>query len=218
MTRRFSKRLTLFGICLSIVTFAAECQSAPIRSGLVRRGRATASQLATSRLQANRSFRQLLRGYPGGALTPRSLSGFRGASGISAALANPASATDIAATSYPNLQDVWAALAPTMRFASQLQPDPYTGLLPETPFVADLYNRRWVNQARFDSYHPQIAQLLDWDTSIRDVIVPQQVNPAKVPSNTNPQVIVPEPTSLMIGLGMVGYVVWRRSKSRPSVR
>lgn len=150
----------------------------------------------------------------GSVANANSLQGMKGASLLSAsALTVDSSATAAAAvttSATPTLHQVWEALAPTMRYASQLEPDPNTGLLPDTAFVADLYQRRAVNQARFDTYHPQISQLLDFDTTIRNSGNPSGLNPAGTPSNTNPQVVIPEPSSILIAVGLVGYVAWNR--------
>lgn len=214
MTRLLSKRMTIFGICCSLTMFALESQSAPIRSGALRTARMNPRQRATTRLQTNRALRQLMRAKPG-AVTAASLSGLRGASGISAAAMNPGidqaiSSAVSTSTALPTLHEVWASLAPTMRFANQLEPDPNTGVLPNSALLADLLSRRSVNQAQFDTFHPQIAQLLDWDTVIRANSVPVRPRPA----NPNPQVVIPEPSSFIIGLGLMGFAAWHRARSR----
>ncbi len=215
MTRLFSKRMTIFGICCSLTMFALESQSAPIRPGFARAARMNPRLRATTRIQSNRALRQLMRSNPGAtAWTTSAITGLSGASGISAAVMNSGSDATVvsaaATTSMPTLQDVWASLAPTMRFANLLEPDPSTGLLPDTAFLADLLTRRSTNQARFDTYHPQIAQLLDWDTVIRQTASPTGPRPA----TTNPQVVIPEPSSVLIGLGLIGFAAWHRARLR----
>jgi hypothetical protein len=214
MTRLLSKRMTIFGICCSLTMFALESQSAPIRSGIVRTARMNPKQRATTRLQTNRALRQLMRAKPG-AIAATSLSGLKGASGISTAAMSLGTDTAISSavsttTALPTLHEVWASLAPTMRFANQLEPDPNTGVLPNSALLADLMSRRTTNQAQFDTFHPQIAQLLDWDTVIRANSVPSGPRPA----NTNPQVVIPEPSSILIGLGLMGFAAWHRARSR----
>jgi len=206
--------MTIFGICCSLTMFALESQSAPIRSGIVRTARMNPRQRAATRLQTNRALRQLMRAKPG-AIAAASFTGLKGASGISAAAMNPVSDQAISSavsttTALPTLHEVWASLAPTMRFANQLEPDPTTGVLPNSALMADLLSRRSVNQAQFDTYHPQIAQLLDWDTVIRT----NSDSSGPRPAITNPQVVIPEPSSIIIGLSLVGFAAWHRARSR----
>lgn len=164
-----------------------------------------------TRLQANRALRAGMSTMTTGRSSPV---GLRGASAISTAALTIDQATPAASaiSAAPTLQDVWEALAPTMRFASLLEPDPNTGLLPDSAFVADLQARRAVNQARFDTYHPQIAQLMDWDSTIRNSGTPSNPRPAVNPPSTNPQVVIPEPSSILIALGLLGFVAWNRRK------
>ncbi|MBI1322970.1 hypothetical protein GC170_07265 [bacterium] len=165
-----------------------------------------------TRIQANRALRLAMN--TGSMNMPNPLQGMKGASLLSAAAitldSSPTAASTVTASATPTLHQVWESLAPTMRYASQLEPDPNTGLLPDTVFVADLYQRRAINQARFDTYHPQISQLLDYDTTIRNSGNPSGLNPAGTPSNTNPQVVIPEPSSILIAVGLVGFVAWNR--------
>jgi hypothetical protein len=115
-----------------------------------------------------------------------------------------------------NLQEVWAAYKNSMRYSSQLKPASTTGFLPNTPFVNGLWNRRTINAARFDANHGSIAQMMDWDTYFKNTpspaITPATNGPRVFPP-ANPQVIVPEPSSVMIGLSMIGMAFWARRKS-----
>lgn len=212
MTRMSKKRMVFVGLVIAASSYVPECSAASIRAGAFRNRNATPRQRAMTRLQANRVLRLAMNS--GSITTPSSLQGMKGASLLStAALTVDSSATAasvVTTSATTSLHQVWEALAPTMRYASQLEPDPNTGLLPDTAFVADLYQRRAVNQARFDTYHPQISQLLDYDTTIRDSGNPSGPKPAGTPSNTNPQVVIPEPSSILIAVGLVGFVAWNR--------
>ena len=132
----------------------------------------------------------------------------RGGTGISAANLNAGPV---------NLQEVWAAYKNSMRFASQLKPASSTGFLPNTPFVNGLWNRRAINAAQFDANHGTIAQMMDWETYFKNTPSPAVINPAtngpRVIPSVNPQVVVPEPSSVMIGLSMIGIAFWARRKS-----
>lgn len=100
-----------------------------------------------------------------------------------------------------------------------------TGRLPQVPMVAYLKWRRSLNPARFDRNHPVLGPRLETDDVIRSL--PQ--TPIVTPTAPLPEVIrpplsggdqVPEPASLVVGLGMIGAgVVWsrilRRDKGRP---
>jgi hypothetical protein len=64
-----------------------------------------------------------------------------------------------------------------------------------------------------------IAQYLDWQETIRNNGGPSVLNPAvrpPTPTNpTSPQVIIPEPSSVLIAMGLIGFVAWRsRGESR----
>ena len=134
--------------------------------------------------------------------------GRRGGTGINAANFNNGPV---------NLKEVWAAYKNSMRYASQLKPASTTGFLPSTPFVNGLWNRRTINAARFDANHSSIAQMMDWDTYFKNTPSPAAINPAvvgpRVPASVNPQVIVPEPSSVVIGLSMIGMAFWARRKT-----
>lgn len=127
-----------------------------------------------------------------------------------------ASLTQAQSLSYDptSLMDVWNSFSGSMRFANQLQPDSYTGLLPDTPFVQMLQSRRAINQARFDSNHGLIAQLMDWNDYFKNQVSPT-INPGtdnKGP--TVPQVIVPEPSGFVLGLGMIAVISAVTAKKR----
>lgn len=215
-----SKKCLVFaGLAIAASSLVTESSAAPIRAGVLRNRSVTPRQRSLSRIQANRALRHAM--ISGTSTSAQSLQGLKGASLISSAAltldaSSAASAKSVSATSSPTLHQVWEALAPTMRYASLLEPDPNTGLLPDTAFVADLLERRAVNQARFDTYHPQISQLLDYDTTIRNEGTPSGLNPAGKPSNPNPQVVIPEPSTILIAIGLVGFVAWSRRKGNDS--
>lgn len=213
MTRMSKKRLVFVGLVIAAsCVCVVESSAASIRSGVGRNRNMSARQRATTRIQANRAIRLAM--SSGTRSSSSAFQGLKGASLLSTSALSIDTSTSAAgavtSASTPTLQEVWQSLAPTMRYASLLEPDPNTGLMPDTAFVADLLNRRAVNQARFDTYHPQIAQLLDYDTTIRNTGGPSGLNPAGKPSVTNPQVVIPEPSSIFIAVGLVGFVAWNR--------
>lgn len=119
-----------------------------------------------------------------------------------------------------SLADVWAVYRRSMRYGSQLKPASTTGLLPNSPFVNDLWSRRTINAARFTSNHGLMAQMLDWNTYFSQNPTTSPIIPAVKPATNNgngtsPQVIVPEPSSIMLALGLTGFGIWtyrKRSK------
>lgn len=119
-----------------------------------------------------------------------------------------------------SLQDVWAVFSKSMRYASQLKPASTTGFLPNTPFVNDLWSRRTINAARFTQYHGMIAQMMDWNTYFSQNPTTPTIIPAVKPATnnpTNPQILVPEPSTLLISLALAGFGAWKlRRKSGSS--
>lgn len=230
MTRRFLTRPILALLLCVSGSLTSELEAGPMRSAQAVRQRNFRQQTwQRIRNQANRVW---ARQRP--ALTERTISGLTGLHGASFLNVAGQSLSDSAVTTTSisaltatatqtaslTLQDVWNSLARDMRFANQLAPDATTGLLPNTPFVADILNRRAVNQARFDTYHPVIAQYLDWDEIIRNDGGTTPLNPAvrpPVPTGpTVPQVIVPEPSSVLVAVALIGFAVWSRRQSSPA--
>ena len=213
MTKRLLSRSYLALILCVIGSFASDLEASPIRSAPHQRVRNQKQQTWTRiRAQANRRLMQQ------GFSSPTGLRGLRGASFRNLAAQSIDDGT-FDTTAAMTLQDVWNSLSGQMRYANRLRPDPNTGLLPDTPFVADLLQRRLINQSRFDSNHPVIAQYLDWQETIRNNGGPSVLNPAvrpPTPTNpTSPQVIIPEPSSVLIAMGLIGFVAWRsRGESR----
>jgi hypothetical protein len=122
-----------------------------------------------------------------------------------------------------NLQQVWEAFKSSMRFSSQMKPASSSGFLPNTPFINDLWSRRTINAARFDANHGTIAQMMDWETYFKNTPSPSSISsalkgPTVVPpaSPLNPQIIIPEPSSVLIGLSMIGIAYWASRKSAKS--
>jgi hypothetical protein len=113
-------------------------------------------------------------------------------------------------TSPLNLQQVWSAFQRKMRFASQLKPSSVTGFLPESRFVNGLWSRRAINSARFTSNHVSIAQLMDWNTYFQGTPSPVISPAAKLPATPSLQVVVPEPSSLVVGLSLIGVAACGR--------
>lgn len=208
MTRLIAKRMIFVGFVLAASSSVIETSGAPIRSAASRSLNQTPRQRALTRVRANRAIR--LASNPGNRVSAATFSGLRGAGSLSLAAQTLGQSTTTAATTgtVPTLYQVWEALAPTMRYASLLQPDPVTGLLPDSAFVADLQARRLANQLRFDTYHPLIAQLMDWDDTIRPSGNPSGPRPPGNP--TNPQVVVPEPSTILISLSGIVFVIWQR--------
>lgn len=173
------------GLVIVAASYGIPCESAPIRSAQVE---ATASKREAWLAQnMARNQRQWAR------LASRNR-------GISAASVK---------SGPTSLQEVWAVFRRSMRFANQLKPASTTGLLPNSAFVNDLWSRRAINAAQFTQYHGMIAQMLDWNTyfsqpsSTTPIVIPS-VNPASN-NPTSPQVIVPEPSTILISLLMVGF-------------
>jgi len=216
MTIRSLSRMTLVLVISASAMFGGEIEAAPIRAVNFQNNKdLRQQQWAQRRARMNQ---RLIRSRPNAtnasALSAAGLMGIKGASSNlnTAALNVGAASADMsAAASAITLQDVWASLSGNMRYANRLMPDPNTGLLPDTPFVADLWARRTLNQARFDSNHGAIAQLMDWDGLIRSSTLPVVIKPATNNVRpTNPQVVIPEPSSILIGLGLIGFAAWSR--------
>lgn len=116
-----------------------------------------------------------------------------------------------------NLSQVWARYSRQMRFASQLHPSTATGLLPESSFVNGLWSKRAINNARFTAYHPTIARVMDWNTYFQGtpspVITPAISTATTKPTTVSPQVVVPEPSSLLIAASIAGAAFWYRRKA-----
>lgn len=107
----------------------------------------------------------------------------------------------------------------------------HDGLLPETPFIAYLRWRRGLNSSRFDVYHPYMGRLLETDRMIRSQVFtppiasnPPAVDaqpPIHVPRPDDPQILtpgasVPEPSTALMGLTMIGaFAAWRRARRVP---
>ena len=103
-----------------------------------------------------------------------------------------------------NLKQVWAAYHRHMRFASQHQPSPTTGFLPESRFVNSLWSRRAINAARFNANHVTIAQMMDWNTYFQGTPSPTVSPAARLPVKPSLQLVVPEPSSLMVAVSLIG--------------
>lgn len=111
----------------------------------------------------------------------------------------------------------------------------HDGLLPETPFIEYLRWRRSLNPSRFDFYHPYMGRMLETDRIIRSQVFtppiascPPAVDalpPVHVPRPVEPGILtpgpsVPEPSTALLGLAMIGTVAaWRwagQVRERPS--
>lgn len=91
----------------------------------------------------------------------------------------------------------------------KLQTD--NGLLHESAFVSYLRWRRGLNPARFDRYHPYVAQAFLTDKQVRTSILtpPKVVYPTSdtpkvtpIPQSTEPPK-VPEPATWLMALGLL---------------
>jgi hypothetical protein len=98
------------------------------------------------------------------------------------------------------------------------------GLLPEVPMVQYLRWRRGLNPAQFDRNHPNIAAMLVRDAAVRPTVSVAQI-PGPRPSDTIPpdrvgipsaqSAAIPEPSSLLLGLTLMGAgALWARSARR----
>ena len=124
--------------------------------------------------------------------------------------------------------NVWARVNPNVPAHLTLSLDS-NGQLPSSPFVDYLQWRRGLNQARFDRYHHRLSSLLDVAPqavvsasfpnhailppprvpySIEDS--PRRVIPPLIPPN--PQTVVPEPSSWLVGACLVGTVAFARRR------
>jgi PEP-CTERM motif len=96
------------------------------------------------------------------------------------------------------------------------------GLLPQTSFVAYLEWRHSLNPVRFDRFHPNIGPMIERDIIIRTALnTPPIIGPSITPL-TGPQTLehpphypsVPEPSTAVIALVMIGSAAFARRWSR----
>lgn len=113
-----------------------------------------------------------------------------------------------------NLKQVWAAYQGRMRFARQLQPSATTGFLPDSRFVNSLWSRRAINAARFQANHVTIAQLMDWNTYFQGTPSPVITTAANLPTKPSLQLVVPEPSGLVVGLSIITMAACARRMRR----
>jgi hypothetical protein len=104
----------------------------------------------------------------------------------------------------------------------------HDGLLPETPFIEYLRWRRSLNPSRFDVWHPHMGRLLETDRIIRSQVFTPPITsnppavdaqpPIHVPRPDEPQILppgtsVPEPSTALMGLTMIGALAaWQRAR------
>lgn len=86
--------------------------------------------------------------------------------------------------------------------------------------------RRSLNTIRFDANHPgisqilrnhQLAQVTPTTPSIPEVVTPDDdddLPPVVITTNPNPQVPIPEPSTLVIGIVLAGSCVWYHRRRR----
>src|SRR5262249_12044130 len=113
---------------------------------------------------------------------------------------------------------LWA-VEPPPSFPSGLLLPTANGVVTETPFVDYLIGRRSLDPARVDQNHPNIAPMLDArdPPAATPAPSPGATRPLRVPGpNPHPQQgpAVPEPGTLLIGLGMGVPVLCRHRRAR----
>jgi hypothetical protein len=85
------------------------------------------------------------------------------------------------------------------------------------PFVQFFQFRQDLAPQRFDHYHPRLALELHNIVAAAEAqqatSTPPTANPSVQAQVLGPGAEVPEPSSLLIVVGMVGYAVWRRHRA-----